>query len=228
MSLDCAHCPVRDQAACASLDPDQRARVAALGHHRAVARGETVFGAGDSADACATLITGALKIAQVDSEGTERILSLVHPAGFVGELFAPVARHDVIALTESRLCLFSRSQMDRLLADFPQLTAALFRRASDDLFESRQLIDLMGRRNARARVAGLLLAFARAASQSPCHAATAFDLPLTRGEMAGLLGPTIETVSRQLGLLEQEGAIARQGRRGLVMTDPAALEAMVD
>ena len=65
---------------------------------------------------------------------------------------------------------------------------------------------------------------ARAASHSPCHAADRFELPLTRGEMAGVLGLTIETVSRQLTALEREGVIERQGARGLVVRARRRLE----
>jgi CRP/FNR family transcriptional regulator, anaerobic regulatory protein len=228
VGLDCARCPVRERAACAALAPDERERLAKLGHHRRVARGETVFAAGDSNAVCATLTEGALKIVRYDRDGNERILSLIHPAGFVGEMFSPVAHHDIVALTESRLCVFSRPQYEAIVSDHPELTAALLRRAAEELLETRELIDLAGRKSAEARVAGLILAFARAASHSPCHPADRFTLPLSRGEMASLLGLTIETVSRQLGKLEAKGLIEREGARGLALRDPRALEALVD
>ncbi len=225
-ALVCDTCPVRDRAACSALSADERVQLSRIGRHRDVKRGETVMAAGDDNIACATLISGALKIASYDSQGTERILSLVHPAGFVGEMFAPVANHDVVALADSRLCVFSRNDYENAVRQFPALSTALLRRSAQDLFETRSLIDLMGRRSARARVAGLILAFANAASDSPCHSASTFDLPLTRGEMAGLLGLTIETVSRQLSKLEKTGLITRKGARGLVIRDAPALEAL--
>lgn len=228
IGLDCARCPVRERAACAALAPDERDRLARIGHHRIIARGETVFAAGDANAICATLTEGALKIVRYDRDGNERILSLIHPAGFVGEMFAPVAHHDIVALTDSRLCVFSRAQYEAMVADHPELTTALLRRSAEDLLETRELIDLAGRRSAEARVAGLILAFARAASHSPCHPAAQFLLPLSRGEMASLLGITIETVSRQFGKLESKGWIARQGARGLELREPRALEALVD
>lgn len=183
--------------------------------------------AGDDNIACATLISGALKFASYDSEGTERILSLVHPAGFAGEMFAPVANHDVVALADSKLCVFSRVDYENAVTRFPALANALLRRSAEDLFETRTLIDLIGRRSAEAQVAGLLLAFAKAASDSPCHPAGYFDLPLTRGEIAGLLGLTIETVSRQLSRLEKNGVIERQGARGIEIRDAPALHRLV-
>jgi CRP/FNR family transcriptional regulator len=55
--------------------------------------------------------------------------------------------------------------------------------------------------------------------------ATLFDLPLSRGEMADLLGLTIETVSRQLKRLEAARIIELVGRRGVVLRDAPALAA---
>ena len=221
--LACASCPVRDRAACAALDEDQRSEIERLGVHRTLKRGDTLFRAGDDSDHCATLISGALKIAHYDAGGGEHILALIHPAGFVGELFAPVAHHDVVALTDSRLCLFPRRQYEEVVTRFPALGRALLRRSSEDLFESRALMALMTGRTAKARVAGFLEAMANAASDSPCHPARQFDLPLTRGEIASLLGLTIETVSRQLTKLEKAKVIARSGARGIELLDAARL-----
>lgn len=226
-ALACDSCPVRDRAACSALSVGERNKLARIGRHRDVKRGETVMAAGDENVACATLISGALKIASYDQEGTERILSLVHPAGFVGEMFAPLAHHDVVALADSRLCVFSRKEYEAAVQEFPALATALLRRSATDLFETRSLIDLMGRRSAETRVAGLVDAFSKAASDSPCHPASQFELPLTRGEMAGLLGLTIETVSRQLSRLERQGLIKRQGARGIEIRNAPALHALV-
>lgn len=221
--LDCAICPVRERAACAALSEQERDELARIGRHRRVRRGETIFAAGEDIGTCATLVSGALKIASYGEDGTERILSLVHPAGFVGEMFAPVAHHDVVALADSELCLFDRDQYEAAVERFPALSKALLRRSAADLFEARSLIEMQARRTSRGRVAAFLLAMADAASHSPCHPADTFDLPLTRGEMAGLLGITIETVSRQLTALERDGAIDRLGARGIRVADAARL-----
>jgi CRP/FNR family transcriptional regulator, anaerobic regulatory protein len=224
--LACEACPVRDRAACSALDTDQRHELERIGRHVRLARGDVLFRAGDKTGACATLISGALKISSLDEAGTERILSLVHPSGFVGEMFAPVAHHDVTAIADSLLCVFPADRYEAVVDRFPKLGKALLRRSSEDLFASRELIDLMGRRTALQRVAGFLKAMADAASSSPCHPAGRFDLPLTRGEMAGMLGLTIETVSRQLSRLEKDQVIAREGARGIVLKDAARLQAL--
>lgn len=223
MKLDCSGCPVRHRAACAVLNDEERDSLARAGRHRKLRRGEMLFAAGDDNSACATLLRGALKVSAVDEEGTERILALVHPAGFIGELFAPFAHHDVVALTDSELCVFPRSELNRAVELHPKLSQALLQRSQEDLLRSRDLLALSGRRSASAKVAGLLAGLAEAASDSSCHSAREFELPLTRGEIASMLGLTIETVSRAITRFERDGVICRKGARGIEVLDPARL-----
>jgi CRP/FNR family transcriptional regulator len=224
MNLTCSTCPVRDNAACAVLSPEERDAMAAAGRTRTLKRGEMLFAAGDEEAACATLVSGALKVSAIDQDGNEQILALVHPAGFIGELFAPFAHHDVVALTESKLCTFAQRDIERAIDDYPALARALLKRSQADLLASRSLLELTGNASAEARLAALLHDFAAAASDSSCHLASEFDLPLTRGEMGNMLGLTIETVSRKLGELEDMGAIIRKGKRGIALRDAQLLQ----
>lgn len=216
-------CAVRDRAACAALDDDQRRELATFGHHRRLTRGETLFRAGDDNALSATLISGVLKVSSFDEGGTEHIVALIHPAGFAGELFAPSAHHDIAAVTDCELCVFPRRQYEQALQRFPELGRALLRRSSQDLTETRSLLAAVTGRTAVQRVAGLLLSLARAANQVECHPAREFDLVLTRAEIAALLGLTIETVSRQLTRLEKDGVIRRNGHRGIELLDAPRL-----
>lgn len=223
LRLACEECPVKETAACAVLTPEERDTMAAVGRTRVLQRGEMLFAAGDEEAACATLVSGALKVCAVDADGNERILALVHPAGFIGELFSPFAHHDVVALTESRLCVFARGDFEAAIANHPALARALLRRSQEDLLATRSLLELTGHASAEARLAALLHDFSRAASQSSCQPTSYFDLPLTRGEIANMLGLTIETVSRKLGEIEHTGAVRRTGKRGIEVLDPALL-----
>ncbi|MEM6827789.1 MAG: Crp/Fnr family transcriptional regulator [Pseudomonadota bacterium] len=226
VQLSCEDCPVRETAACAVLTQEERDAMAAAGRTRVLKRGEMLFAAGDEEAACATLVSGALKVSAIDADGNEQILALVHPAGFIGELFAPFAHHDVVALTESCLCTFARGDIEAAIENYPALARALLRRSQEDLLATRALLELTGHASAETRLAALLHDFALSSSQSSCHAATTFELPLTRGEIANMLGLTIETVSRKLGEIESSGAIQRTGKRGIDVLNPALLAAL--
>ncbi len=226
MNPTCASCPVRDSAACSVLTEEERDTLALAGHTRSLKRGEMLFAAGDDQAACATLVSGALKVSAISSDGSEQILALIHPAGFIGELFAPYAHHDVVALTDSKLCTFARTDIDRAIETYPALARALLRRAQEDLLATRNLLELAGNASAECRLAALLHDFAAAASDSSCNLARKFELPLSRGEIADMLGLTIETVSRKFGKLEEAGAIARKGKRGIELIEPKLLQSI--
>jgi CRP/FNR family transcriptional regulator len=51
----------------------------------------------------------------------------------------------------------------------------------------------------------------------------AFDLPLTREAMADYLGLTLETVSRQMSALKNDGIIKLDGKRHIIVPDFSAL-----
>lgn len=223
MRVPCAACPVRDSGPCSALTIAERDKLARASRIRRLRRGELLFAAGDENVVFATLISGALKVAAFDEVGTERILALVRPGSSIGELFSPIAGYDVVAVADSELCVFPKSEISRAVELYPRLAQTLLRRSQEDLQQSRELLALNGRRSASSKVAGFLLELAEEASGPACHAARHFELPLTRGEMAGMLGLTIETVSRVLTGLERDGVIRRKGARGIELVDPAPL-----
>jgi CRP/FNR family transcriptional regulator len=100
-----------------------------------------------------------------------------------------------------------------------------------ELDRTRQWMILLGRKSANGRVAAFLREMATrlpspSAERGP--EGIRFELPFGRQDIADLLGLTIETVSRQITRLRDEGVIATPGRRSVVILDVAALEACAD
>lgn len=119
--------------------------------------------------------------------------------------------------------MFGSADYERALVRYPALSGALLKQAIQDGNAARRAIGLVTKPRAQARVAGLLAALADGAGHAPCHPANSYEMPLSRQEMADLLGLTIETVSRQLGALEKIGVIKRDGARGIHILDAHAL-----
>ena len=115
--LACADCPVGDSAVCAVLSPQEKLALSGIGRHQTLAAGERLFDAGDDAIACATLISGSLKLSRLDEDGTERLFGIIHPSGFLGRLFSTQTDTTATALTEAKLCIFPRGDFERVLAD---------------------------------------------------------------------------------------------------------------
>jgi CRP/FNR family transcriptional regulator len=153
-------------------------------------------------------------------DGREQIVGLAHPGDLVGRPFGRAAGETVAALAESELCVFPRGAFERTAREQPRLEHDLLERALADLDRARGQMLLLARKTATERVASLLIEFDRRNGGDG-----QIDLPVSRRQIADILGLTIETVSRQLTRLKRQGAIGLSGRRGFSIHSRPALEA---
>ncbi|MBR0551253.1 Crp/Fnr family transcriptional regulator [Stakelama marina] len=228
----CAHCAVRDRALCSTLSDDELAQLNAIGHRREMERGETLLWAGDDSVVCGNLISGVLKLVAASADGREQIVGLVYPGDFVGQPYVEKAEFTVTALTEAEVCLFPRAPFERALDDHHAMERLLLQRTLQALNTARGRMLSLARSSAQEKVAGFLLDMAERAGTSACRAVPdgplTFDLPLTRGQIADVLGLTIETVSRQMTRLKVAGVIALPGGRAVTICDRDALQARAE
>ena len=247
MSRQCSDCGVRDKALCGSLSDAELVGLAQLGVVRRLARGDTLVRADDPPLICANVQSGVMKVSAVTAGGSEAIVGLLYPGDFIGRPFAESDEHDVVALTDVELCVFPRAAFERALTEHRQMEQKLLQRTLAELDRARRWLMRMGRATATARVAGFLDDMQRRLATNDCqreldtHASqrkldthnsqrgsagggsVAFELPLSRGEIADLLGLTIETVSRQMTRLRAAGIIELPGGRAVIIRDTAAL-----
>lgn len=224
----CADCAVRDQALCGSLDDQELVALNSIGQRRRVPRGATVMWAGDESVICANLLSGVLKLVASTADGREQIVGLLYASDFVGTPFADHADFTITALTDAELCVFPRQAFERVLEDHARMEHVLLQRTLRALNEARGRMLTLARKSAEEKIAGFLLDMASRAGSSGCRATPdgplTFDLPLTRGQIADVLGLTIETVSRQMTKLKSAGVISLPGGRGITIADQGALE----
>ena len=228
----CADCAVRDRSLCGSLDSSELRALNSLSQRRSVKRGQAIAWAGDEAVICGNLLEGVLKLVATTADGREQIVGLLYPADFFGQPFAGETDFDIVALTDAELCVFPRPAFERVLDDYHRMERLLLQRTLDSLTEARERILVLARKSAGEKVAGFLLDMAARAGETGCRATVAgpvtFDLPLSRGQIADVLGMTIETVSRQFSKLKTEGIIALPGVRAITISDRAALVACAE
>lgn len=228
----CADCAVRDRALCGSLNDQELTALNTLGQRRQLARGETLIWAGDDSVICANLLSGVLKLVASTADGREQIVGLLYPADFVGQPYAEQADFTITALTDAELCVFPRKPFERVLEDHARMEHLLLQRTLKALSEARGRMLSLARKSAEEKIAGLLIDMAARAGSTGCRATPTgpltFDLPLTRGQIADILGLTIETVSRQLTKLKGAGVIGLPGGRAVTIADRHALESRAE
>lgn len=220
----CQACAIRNRAICADLDSDEIGLLNRLGRRRRLSAGEQLLWEGDEAVLVANVIEGVLKLSTQTSDGREQILGLVYPSDFLGRPFGETTPYGVEALTDSYVCVFERHDFDRFAREHPRLEHKLLERTLSELDRTRRWMLLLGRLNAEQKLATFLLELVDRLGEKSCvpdgdAKAENFTLPLSRQQIADILGLTIETVSRQLTKLKKDRLIDLPARREVAILD---------
>lgn len=226
----CDTCIVRNRAICSSLDNEELKALNAIGRRRMLEPGESLMWEGEDSVLVANVIDGVLKLSTGTEDGREQIVGVVYPSDFIGRPFGATSGHGVTALTEAKVCVFSRRDFDAFAREHPGLEHKLLQRTLAELDRTRRWMLLLGRKSASEKLATFLLEMSERLVQPGCVDAPdqplkTFALPFSRQQVADVLGLTIETVSRQFTRLKAEGIIDLPSRREVAIVDRDALMA---
>ncbi|MET0314486.1 MAG: Crp/Fnr family transcriptional regulator, partial [Hansschlegelia sp.] len=184
-------------------------------------------GDAESIDHYSNILSGVVKLTKTLPDGRQQIVGLQFAPDFLGRPFRKESQVTAQAATDVELCSFPRRAMERMLAEQPGLEHRLLEQTLKELDQAREWMVMLGRKTASEKVASFLLMIARNIDPTapPQQHYAAFDLPLSRAEIADFLGLTIETVSRQLTKLRGEGVIRIENNRHVIVPDLGRLSA---
>ena len=226
----CDTCLVRNRAICAALDEHELSALNTIGRRRTLAPGESLIWEGEDSVLVANVIEGVLKLSTGTEDGREQIVGVVYPSDFIGRPFGSTTGHGVTALTDARVCVFSRRDFDAFAREHPALEHKLLQRTLGELDRTRRWMLLLGRKSAGERVSSFLIEMSERLVEQGCEGShdqplKRFTLPFSRQQVADVLGLTIETVSRQFTRLKSEGLIDLPSRREVEVLDREGLVA---
>jgi CRP/FNR family transcriptional regulator len=208
-------------AAVAAPAPRPRAAddpLAAIAATMTVAAGATIVMEGEAASHLFRVASGVVKVYRTLPDGRCQITGFLFAGDFLGLAPEDTYVYGADAVGAVTLCRFARAKLERLIEASPPVARLLLRAACSELIAAQDQMLLLGRKTARERVASFLRLMARREGRD------ALTLPVTRAEMADYLGLTVETVSRVLSQLAEDGAI-RVRRAAIRIVDHAALAA---
>lgn len=225
----CERCGVRTKSLCGVLNPEELQAVNAISRLKNVETGQVVVMEGDH-DLFATVVSGILLVKKGLEDGREQIVNILFPSDFMGRAFAKDASFTVEAASDALLCTFDKAGFEQAVDTYPSIERKLFHMTLAELDQARDWMLLLGQKDATERVATFLL---RLADRAECErvrlagdvSPIEFDLPVTRADMAAVLGLTIETVSRKLTSLRKAGIVDIKSTRHVSVTDYGRLKA---
>jgi CRP/FNR family cyclic AMP-dependent transcriptional regulator len=191
------------------LDPADRAALVAGGRRRDFAPGEFLIAEGDKKTGVLLLLAGWVKVAGNSADGREVLLSFRTSGDAVGELAAldnEQRSASVIAVTKVSAVLITQEHFLSVMAARPGAALALSRSIAAKMRLITHHRIEVGGAPARQRLARVLLylvdSYATLAPEG-----WRIDVPLTRDELATLVGASTPSMFRELRYLRDRGAL---------------------
>ncbi|HZH45581.1 MAG TPA: helix-turn-helix domain-containing protein [Roseococcus sp.] len=218
-SRGCANCAARDDSFCRGLSAAHMAELRQVTGHLTLQPGQQLVGQGEQAEHFFNLIEGHVRAFRLLEDGRRQITGFLERGDFIGLTRGATYEVGVEAITEVRLCRFSRRALLALMDDIRPLERALHDRTSNELVAAHDHMVLLGCKTARERVITFLL-------QRAGPGGTVVELPMTQTDVADYLGLRLETVSRTMHALLKEGLIERSEPHRIQILKPAMLREM--
>lgn len=168
---------------------------------------EIIFRQGDASAWLYIVRAGQIKLSVAGPDGHAQIMRIAVAGQLIGydtidELHHP---YTATALTPVRLCGIRQRDLLRVLDENLEVSRRMVQLLHQELAQAQALIHILGQKSSAEKIALFLL------SLMPAHGSSELQvempLPLSRQEMADMLGLTVETVSRLMAELKRERVI---------------------
>ena len=193
---------------------------------RPIEKGTTLFEMGQPFRSLYAIRTGSVKVFLPTNDGEEQIVGFHMPGEILG--FDGMG-HDVhacsaVALESSSICELPYSNLNDLAHKLPSLSDHLMTLMSNEIADEHSMMLMLAKKSAEARMAAFLVSLS-SRFRKRGFSANQFNLTMSRNDIANYLGLAVETVSRLMTHMQDNGII-HVDRRFVSIKDMDGLHAL--
>jgi len=178
--------------------------------------GEVIFAQGDANDGVYCVSGGAVAIRRLDTHGNSVLLGLAYPGDTLGyRSFLAASEHRTCAeaLGPSVVCHIARDTVAALLEAAPSVGLHFLKRSIAELERAHDKLFRQATLSNRDQLVHLLLILVGRHGRRLEGGAQVIELPVSRRDLASMIGTRHETISRIIGRLETDGVAYFSGRQ---------------
>ncbi len=194
-----------------------------VGASMSYGRDEEIYGEGEEAEFVYLVVKGAVRTYKLLSDGRRQIGAFHLEGDLFGFESGSLHRLSAEAISETTVLIFRRRTVEAVAGRNVEVARSLWTRAARSLDHAEQHMLLLGRKTATERVASFLLEMQQRMSGS-----ASINLPMTRRDIGDYLGLALETVSRALSLLKEEGTVELPDARHIRVQRRSKLQNLAD
>ena len=194
------------------------AQVAQAKSYQVYRKGQLIYHRGSRPGGIHCIHGGKVKLSRVTADGKEQIVRLAKEGDVLG--YPPIIANNTytttaVALTDCVVCHVPRCDFLSLIEQNTQLAHSVMRLLANALHHSEQRLLHLAYKPVRQRLAEALLLLHELFR--PADEAASFSIPVSRDDLAALIGTAKETASRLLSDFRDENLLRTQGSRITVL-----------
>ena len=178
--------------------------------------GQQIFSRGDPGSELYLLLDGRVRLSIISLDGRELAFAHAAPGDIFGEiatLDGGARTADATAVSAVKALSMSRAQINVLVETAPQFAKAAIDLLCQRLREGDQQLEVIALHRIEVRLARYLLSAVRQQHGANPPKKPSIALGISQGELALVLGASRPKVNASLMMLEESGAITREGER---------------
>ncbi|MCW5828826.1 MAG: Crp/Fnr family transcriptional regulator [Deltaproteobacteria bacterium] len=215
--LDCALCGTVGQSPFQDLQRPDLERLSERKIHNVYRRTQSLYYEGNRPTGVFCIKEGRVKCYRLGPGGQRQIIRIVGPGDLLG--FSAVIRGGAHAETAEALenavvCFIPKESFLSMFSDRRELVSRLLSKTLGDTQQMEDTVLSISTMNVRDRTLRLFrhLGMRFGITDAQSEGILWLDVPLTRQEMAEMIGTSVETLIRMLAELKDEGLVTSQGR----------------
>lgn len=199
------------------LHDPELSEIAGLLIDRRLPQGATIFKEGSVGDYMYLIQEGQVKITKTSDDGREKILEILGPGAFFGEMALLDREPRSASISTTQACVLlalSRQDLIGLLRDKPDLAMELMRELSRRIRDTDEQVRALLFERVEGRTRRVLLRIAEL--PHPDRPDRMVSPAITHQQLADLVGTSRETITRVVKELKDEGWLEQTGKQYLV------------
>jgi len=197
-------------------------RIAMFFEKKGFKKGEYIFMEDDPSEWLYIVASGRVKIVKHSLTGRDIILEIITPGGIFGGVAVLDKRPfpaSAQAMESVDVIRISRRRLFEIIEEYPILKFSMIKAFSDRLRDAHETLKDIATERVEKRIASLLVKLAeKAGIEEGEYRRIAF--PLTRQEIADMVGTTVETCIRTMSKFQKKGMVRTSGGRILIKVEP--------
>jgi CRP-like cAMP-binding protein len=212
-NIECKNCALKSSLLFESLNEEEYTMLNYDKNCQIYKRGDFIFHEGNHAIGFYCVNEGIIKLYKTGIEGREQIITFAKEGDIIGyrsvlskESFCTTAK----VISDAYLCFIPAQRLFKLVESNANFSLKLIQQACKELEVANKYITDIAQKTIKERMAEVLL---KLHDEFNVNTEGYLNIPLTREELANLVGTATESVIRMLSLFKSGGLIELKGRK---------------